>query len=57
MKWIHWSGIVLGLWDLMSPWILGFASVTPALWSGIASGILTILLVLWLAFGENKKLL
>ncbi len=45
--------IAIGIWILVSPWILGFHKFTPALWSSIISGALTALLGLWGMFGEE----
>ena len=51
MKWIYWGHFVLGIWILVSPWILGYWRVTPALWSGVVAGALVTLLSLWQIVG------
>ncbi len=55
MNWINYAQLVLGLWVLAAPWILGYAFVTPALWSSIIAGVFVALLALWSIFGENPK--
>jgi uncharacterized membrane protein HdeD (DUF308 family) len=36
-----WVNLVLGLWALIAPWLLGFAPVTSAMWSHVLLGALT----------------
>ena len=55
MRWLSRVQIVLGIWILVSPWILGYASFTPALWSSIISGSAVALLGLWGLFGEPTE--
>lgn len=56
MKWIHWAVFVLGIWIVVSPWILGYWKVSSALWSGVVSGALVSLLALWQIVGvENHN--
>ncbi|MDO8469615.1 MAG: SPW repeat protein [bacterium] len=47
MKLPHWSLIALGGWLLLSPWILGYASVNLALWNSITVGALVVLAAFW----------
>ncbi len=51
MKELYWVILVLGLWILISPWILGFAAFAPAMWSNVISGVLIIICSLWNLFG------
>ncbi len=39
--------IVIGVWILISPWILGFASISVALWSNIICGLILIIVGLY----------
>jgi hypothetical protein len=55
MKFIQISQLVLGVWILVSPWILGYASFTPALWGSVISGTIIALLALWAMFGTDKN--
>ncbi|MFA5870328.1 MAG: SPW repeat protein [Candidatus Paceibacterota bacterium] len=47
MSWNYWLVFGLGIWVLVSPWILGFSSYNIALWSNILSGCLISLFVMW----------
>ncbi|MEK7634413.1 MAG: SPW repeat protein [Patescibacteria group bacterium] len=51
MKELHWVILVLGLWVLISPWILGFSAFAPAMWSNVVVGVLIIICSLWNLFG------
>ncbi len=39
MKWINYVHITFGVWIFLSPWILGFSDIAPALWSNCLFGI------------------
>ncbi len=54
MKWVWRSYILLGIWIIIAPWILGYARFTPALWGGIMEGIAVIMLALWGMFGNKN---
>jgi len=58
MKWISRIEIIIGVWVFISPWILGYASVTPALWGSVISGAIIAILGLWGVFEKklNKKI-
>jgi len=56
MKWINYGQLILGLWVLVTPWILGYASVTPALWSSVIAGVFIALLALWSILGDDQNL-
>jgi hypothetical protein len=55
MKFIQFSQLVLGVWVLVAPWILGYSSLTPALWGSVIAGTLIILLSLWGLYGGLEK--
>lgn len=54
MKRLHWGNLILGLWVLISPWILGFAAFAPAMWSNVIVGALIIICSLWSLFGGKS---
>jgi len=54
MKLIGRLQIVLGIWILISPWVLDYASLEPALWSSVVGGAAVALLGLWGIFGEDN---
>jgi len=51
MKYLNWAQLILGLWILVSPWILGFSDITTALWSNVIIGALVMVFALWELFG------
>ena len=53
-KVLEWIRMGIGLWIVVSPWILGYWRVTSALWSGIVAGVLIMLLSLWQIVGVDK---
>ncbi|MDD5547628.1 MAG: SPW repeat protein [Candidatus Pacebacteria bacterium] len=53
MKWINQGQLILGLWILASPWILGFSFANSALWNNVIIGTLLIILSLREILEEN----
>ena len=45
--WEEWTNLVLGLWLLASPWILGFSSSTLLMWNAVVAGALVVVLAGW----------
>lgn len=56
MKGLKWIVFLLGLWVLVSPWILGFSAYTLAMWSNVVAGILIIIYSLWELFGNKTTI-
>jgi len=54
MKYLGWVQLILGLWILVSPWILGFSDISTALWGNLIGGILVIIFALWELFGVKS---
>ncbi|AIC26468.1 MULTISPECIES: SPW repeat protein [Rhizobium] len=53
----EWANLVLGLWALVAPWILGFSAVTAAMWAHVIAGIVVAVLAagsIW--FSHNHPL-
>ncbi len=46
-KWEEWGKVVLGVWLLASPWLLGFSHQTLATYDMIIVGLLVVALSLW----------
>ncbi|MEK7555456.1 MAG: SPW repeat protein [Patescibacteria group bacterium] len=49
-----WLQLILGLWVVISPWLLGFYGNSMALWSNVIAGVLIIILSLWELFGGKS---
>ena len=45
--WEEWSQAGLGLWMIVSPWVLGFSSQMDIMRVAVASGIVVLALALW----------
>src|SRR5437879_2535061 len=39
-EWEEWANLVLGLWLVVAPWIVGFTTVIMARWTHVVLGIL-----------------
>ena len=51
MKQVFWVEFTMGIWVVVSPWVLGFSEIVPALWSCTISGVLIAVISLWQLFG------
>ena len=47
MSWASWINAILGVWLIISPWVLGFAMVQPAVWSCVVLGVIVALASIW----------
>lgn len=45
--WEEWTESVLGLWMVVSPWIVGFSGVDAAKADAVLSGLIILTLALW----------
>ena len=39
MRWQDWAAVVLGLWLIVAPWVLGYSDVGAATWGGVLAGL------------------
>ena len=53
-KWQDWANLVLGLWLVLSPLILGFSGTSSATWNAVILGLLVGLLALSVAREKPK---
>ncbi len=49
MYWQNWLNAVLGIWLILSPFILGYADLSSAAWNGIIVGIVLAVVAGWVA--------
>lgn len=54
-KWEEWLDIVLGVWLVASPWVLGFTYSPMAMWIAIACGIVIAAMGIWRTVEENGE--
>lgn len=45
--WEDWANVVIGLWLIGSPWVLGFAGSSAATWSAILAGVALVGVASW----------
>ncbi|MDW6024121.1 SPW repeat protein [Mesorhizobium sp. BAC0120] len=52
-EWEEWINFVLGLWLIVSPWVLRFAADTHAMWTHVILGILVAAVAAWAVWGHR----
>ena len=55
MAWEEWGNVVLGIWLVISPWLLGFNGIMAAMWNAVIVGAIVAILALW-ALGTDKDI-
>lgn len=54
--WEEWADIVIGLWLVVSPWVLQFAVSPLAKWNAVIAGLIIIVTAVWtLAEGRQPE--
>ncbi len=53
--WEEWTSFALGIWLAISPWVLGFDYVVPAMANALIVGLAVAALALW-ALGTDKDI-
>ncbi len=53
---VNWLQFFLGIWILISPWLLGFSSITVMMWSNLIAGVILVLVNLWAIFGGKAPI-
>ncbi len=48
----NWIEGAIGVWILLSPWLLGFANISIAKWSSVVCGLVLVILNAWSLFGD-----
>ena len=52
-EWEEWVNFVLGLWLIVSPWLLGFAASVNAMWTHVVMGVLVAAVAAWAIWGHR----
>jgi hypothetical protein len=47
--WLSWLNVILGIWVIVSPWVLGFSSTPTPMWDNVIVGIVVVILGIWAA--------
>jgi hypothetical protein len=50
---LSWLVVVAGIWEVLSPFVVGYSALTVAMWNAIIVGVILILLAGWAAFSQN----
>jgi hypothetical protein len=53
-EWEEWINLVLGLWLIVSPWLLGFAADVNAMWTHVFMGVLIAAVSGWALWGHRN---
>ncbi|OGZ53377.1 MAG: hypothetical protein A3B25_02035 [Candidatus Ryanbacteria bacterium RIFCSPLOWO2_01_FULL_48_26] len=48
----NWVMVVVGIWAMISPWVLGFSSISVAKWDSLIIGLIVMLSNVWVIFGS-----
>jgi len=54
-EWGEWTRLAVGLWAIVAPWVLGFASVAAAAGAHVLLGALVALLSAWRLWEVRRK--
>ena len=52
---LSWINVILGIWVLISPWVLGFASARVPMTNNVVMGIVVIVLAAWSALATQSE--
>lgn len=52
--WQLWVSFVIGLWMIVSPYLLGFSDVSLATWNNILAGLIVAVLTYWGVTEHNR---
>lgn len=53
-QWEEWANLVVGLWLIASPWLLGFAVIGSARWTHVVLGVLVAAVAIWAVLDERQ---
>lgn len=53
MAWEEWTNVALGVWLVISPWVLGFSGLSMMMWNAVAVGLVVALLALWALYTDK----
>lgn len=51
----NWTQLALGGWTMLSPWLLGFSSISVMKWSNLIVGLVIVLVNVWGIFGQERS--
>lgn len=51
--WEEWAGLLIGLWLMVSPWVLGFVSSPITMWNVMISGLIIVFIAGWSIYDQG----
>jgi len=54
-EWEEWANLMLGLWLIVSPWLLGFAANVNAMWTHVVVGVLVAVISAWAVWDYRQN--
>lgn len=51
----NWAEFIIGIWIMLSPWLLGFSNVAILKWSNVLCGLALILINAQIIFGKEHS--
>lgn len=53
-EWEEWASLIVGLWLIASPWLLGFSTSSNPMWTHVVLGVLVTALAIWAVWDERQ---
>jgi hypothetical protein len=54
MTTMQWISVIIGIWLIISPWVIGFTGNTGAFWNAIIVGAVLIIIPIWLTYAVRR---
>lgn len=54
--WEEWVDLVLVMWLIVSPWVLGFTSMAALIWNAMIVGAIVAILLAWALFTGSSTM-
>lgn len=55
MKWRNAINALIGIWFIISPWVMGFSHVTAAVWTSVVLGAVLLIVSFWAAMRKDSS--
>lgn len=55
MKWAQWINALIGIWFIISPWILGYSHYPGAVWFSVIFGAILLIVSFWAAVQSEAR--
>lgn len=53
-KWEEWLTALVGVWLIVSPWIIGYDTSTLLMWNALVAGVILVAMGLWTNLQESE---